>query len=126
MSTNHQAFSRSIALRMAIIAITQQFINPLEAYFKIQGLGEYKSRGHGGKHKASRSRPNLDSGHSSVNPHQGVRECARRLRYPCPSVPRQMWVSGPGAFCNQVVSSTRRVAAKFNESNGYGYCAVLQ
>src|ERR1700693_2940675 len=90
MSTNHRAFSRSIALFAAIRAILDFGGSALDQHLKVAALGEYRSRGKGGKFKRGKIF------HVSSNlPHQGVRECARRVRNshgdtPA-STPRRLW-----------------------------------
>jgi len=92
MGNNQFAFSRSKAMFAAILAIVSSGGPLLEQYTKLQALGEYKSRGKGGKFKRSKI---FNHGAGRYSPHQGAQECARRaLRgEPKPSVPRRMWYS---------------------------------
>lgn len=50
----------------------------------IQGLGEYKSRGHGGRYKAhgkhNKCMKKMLNQRSKYQPHQGKREIARRVQ----------------------------------------------
>lgn len=79
MGQHHNAFSRSKAMLAAILQIMAFGGSPLAQKLQLEALGQYKSRGHGGKFGRRGSRPNFDSGSSNNIPHQGVQECARRV-----------------------------------------------
>lgn len=75
---NSNPFARSRAVFAAIAAAVSAGLN-MQGFFA--DLGEYKSRGHGGKYRGSSSRPNMRSKFPSGKyaPHQGKQEIARRL-----------------------------------------------
>ena len=79
MGQQHNAFARSRAMHHAILTIMAAGGSELTQRLAIDVLGPYKSRGHGGKFGRRGSRPNFDSGSANNKPHQGVRECARRV-----------------------------------------------
>jgi hypothetical protein len=65
---------------MALIAAAQHSFTSLVLQNELAKIGPYVSRGHGGKHRGSSSRPNLRSKFPSgkYTPHQGKKECERR------------------------------------------------
>lgn len=66
----------------AIQVIISAAATPGEASAKIAALGEYISRGHGGRHKPKGRflGNNYRYSRSRYLPHQGKQECARRVR----------------------------------------------
>lgn len=75
---NSNPFSRSRAIFSAIteaLAISQHHFSML----KMAGMFEYKSRGHGGKHRAKSAKRQRILGASKYQPHQGKQEIARRF-----------------------------------------------
>lgn len=76
---NSNPFARSRAVFAAIAAAVSAGLN-MQGFFA--DLGEYKSRGHGGKYRGSSSRPNMRSKFPSGKyaPHQGKQEIARKPR----------------------------------------------
>ena len=72
-------FARANAMHAAILSILTATTSHFAAAGAIEALGEYKSRGHGGKHRPQRSRPVMRGGRSKYQPHQGKKECARRV-----------------------------------------------
>lgn len=70
-------FSRSRAMLAAIAAAFTGGANMTEF---LSSLGEYTSRGHGGKHRSfATSFGGNTVGKGIYNPHQGKQECARRV-----------------------------------------------
>lgn len=70
------AFYRSQLLMSALLAA----VGSMELHAAFTAAEGYKSRGHGGKHKARYSRPRVTSRSASrYAPHQGKAECARRV-----------------------------------------------
>ena len=77
--TTQNAFKRSKEMFAAIQVLTSTGLQGLNLQSAIQELGEYGSRGHGGKfHKRHANAHNFHS--SKYQPHQGKQEIARRLR----------------------------------------------
>jgi hypothetical protein len=71
-------FSRSIQIRAEILGILATTAYPLEKMLRINELPDYKSRGHGGKHRPQGRFLGSFSSNSKYRPHQGIREIARR------------------------------------------------
>ena len=90
MGNNQFAFRRSKSMFAAILAIVSSGGPLLEQYTKLQALGEYRSRGKGGKFKRGKI---FNHGTGRYSPHQGAQECARRSLKgePKTSVPRRLW-----------------------------------
>ena len=66
--------------RAKVQAIIDLSLSPLEQQFRLSQLPAYIGRGHGGRYKAKgRFLGNLHTIKSKYAPHQGKRECARRL-----------------------------------------------
>ncbi len=74
---NH--FARSKTMFAAIAAATA-LTNPLEKMKALGEIKEYKSRGHGGKHRPKGRWLGHYRNNSKYQPHQGKQECARRVR----------------------------------------------
>jgi len=128
MGNNQFAFRRSKAMLAAILAIVSSVEPLLEQYTKLQALGEYRSRGKGGKFKRGKI---FKHGTGRYNPHQGEQECARRMRYPCPSTPRPLWtvVYEPGYELRKqfsTIAAARRAAISASRDDWNGYNIVLQ
>lgn len=81
-------------MRAAIMAILDATASPFTARQQIEGLGPYRSRGHGGGHNPTGMLCNAtvrSRSASRYEPHQGARERARRLRSKLESKPRRVW-----------------------------------
>ena len=89
------AFSRSIAFRSQVMAILAMSMSSFATQQMIAGLGEYESRGHGGRYKPNRSRPAFGrSGWPSgkYKPDDGIcKSEARETGAPRVSTPRPKW-----------------------------------
>jgi hypothetical protein len=78
VNENIKHFRRAIEFNRAIVEIINSGMSPFEIKVAIDALPEYKSRGHGGKfHKRQPNAHNFNP--SKYNPHQGKKECARRV-----------------------------------------------
>lgn len=77
--TQQNAFSRSHAMMAAIVKIMA--LPGAQQITQLAALGEYTSRGHGGKHKPKGRflGNNYRYNRSKYSPHQGKKECARRV-----------------------------------------------
>lgn len=73
---NNRPFSRSHAMLLAIAIAIQQGVNMASL---LAELGDYKSRGKGGKHRAKCARPQYIQNYGKYTPHQGKQEVARRF-----------------------------------------------
>ncbi len=107
---NNRAFARSQLMLTNIMAIMNANVSVFEQHLAIQGLGEYKSRGKGGKFGVSRSRPNFDSGHAT-NFVRGLGKPKRELV----STPRRMWVGFDEFFHTSEYFTTRRAALRYGD-----------
>jgi hypothetical protein len=123
-------FSRAIAYHGAMMAaVAIGALNSLPDF--LTQNGEYRSRGHGGKHRAKRNRPVMRGTGTYITPHQGAKECARRSRGPHPeSVPVREWkVIAPNVIHDEswaFVSAARAGALRSARHFGYaGLPAVL-
>ena len=73
-------FARSNAMLARIAALMSTMAQGMALNAAIAALGDYRSRGKGGKHRKM-CRTNWFKGNASkYQPHQGVAECARRVR----------------------------------------------
>ena len=81
-------FKRAAKLYMEALEMRQKYANDLTMLqMLINGLPEYKSRGHG--HTPPRMcRTNFHRNHSKYMPHQGKSECARRVFQALPAAQR--------------------------------------
>lgn len=75
----YNAFARSRAMFAAISTIMASASSAISAQTQIDALGEYKPRGHGGRHppKSAKKQRRLPVG--KYAPHQGVKERSRRI-----------------------------------------------
>lgn len=85
---DHKAFKRASALYMQALELRQKYANNLSMLqMLINGLPEYKSRGHG-RTPPRMCRTNFHRSHSKYTPHQGKSECARRVFQALPAAQR--------------------------------------
>lgn len=94
-------FKRSKEMMAAISAMVATGAQGFMFRSLIDGLGQYVSRGKGGKHKAKSRFGSAFSAHRKVQnnsskPHSRARECARRVQQmsgeKLPGKPRRMWL----------------------------------
>lgn len=122
---NNRAFARSMLMVAQIMAIMDANVSLFAQHMAIQGLGEYKSRGKGGKFGTHHSRPNFSSGHSTQNPHQGVQECERRVVGTLRQHGQHRVWYGFNSLGMRAAFPIRKLAAQFSQKRGQGYYAVL-
>lgn len=84
--SNNRAFARATLMAQTIKFILQSTASPILRQILIHDLGEYKSRGHGGKHLPTARfgfafAQHAASRRGKYSPHQGKREIARRLAH---------------------------------------------